>query len=402
MPANPRRNALAALAIISALIWYGSAYPFHFVTPAGSAQPIVYLLATLSGPPDRVDLMINIFAYLPVGFFAVRLFRIDLGFVVGFLLATLLGGLLSTACEVTQFYVPGRVPSASDIYGNTIGTMLGALFGLGTAYLESSRDGWRWEPFPMLLLASWILYRLYPFIPVINVRAYASALSPLSETPFSVYDIVRYGATWLTIAAISETLGGRERTCLLYFSIAAFVFIARFVVTAQIIRPDEILSIGIGYVVWRWLLQFSARRRALLIVLPLFAFVLWWRLGSFNFQAATRTLGLEPFQSFSNGSMEVNLQNFLVKVFYYGMLVWLTSQAGLRLLTSTVLVMAFLLLTSVIELYEPFRSAEVTDAAIALVIGILISIANGRSHLLRSPDDPNFALARSKPDRSTA
>lgn len=76
--------------------------------------------------------------------------------------------------EVTQYFDYGRVTDASDVYSNTIGTLLGAIGGRLTG------GGFRWPllsdiasaPIPALLIVSWTGYRLFPYVPTIDLHKY--------------------------------------------------------------------------------------------------------------------------------------------------------------------------------------------------------------------------------------
>jgi hypothetical protein len=93
------------------------------------------------------------------------------------------------------------------------------------------------------------------------------------------------------------------------------------------------------------------------------------RLEPFDFRAGAGTFGWLPFRSFLSGSLDVAIVSFLEKFFLYGSLIWIGSGAGLRLGVSAGAVAALLFATSLAELHLPGRSAEITDAAMALFIG---------------------------------
>jgi VanZ family protein len=372
------RNAFAALAIVIAGVIYGSLYPFNFILdrPIDAVQ---VLLATWKVPAERGDFLANIVFYMPMGFFGVRAFRVGFGAPAGFMLAILLGVVLSTGCEIAQCYDVSRVPSANDVLSNTLGAALGAAAGtfLGGKFILSWPRAIRSDPFPTLLLASWAGYRLYPYVPVIDAHKYWEALKPVILQPqVSAYDLFRYTVMWLTVAALTETIVGQKRSRLCYLLLAACVLPAKVMIISQVVSLNEVVGIATGYFLWLALLALDRRRRALAVVLPLLAYVLLWRLEPFNFQAATRPCGWTLFYSFLNGSIEVNLQSFLEKVFYYGSSVWLSTEAGLRIRTAAVIVAAVLLCTSALEIYLPGRSAELTDMIMALVIAYLIKLMN--------------------------
>jgi hypothetical protein len=93
-----------------------------------------------------------------------------------------------------------------------------------------------------------------------------------------------------------------------------------------------------------------------------------------HFTAHQRDFGWVPFLSFMYGSPEVDIMSFLEKGFLYGSLIWLFGKIGWRVATSAILVAMMLFATSWAETYLPGRSAETTDAIMALLIGAIIAL----------------------------
>ena len=104
------------------------------------------------------------------------------------------------------------------------------------------------------------------------------------------------------------------------------------------------------------------------------AYIVAERLEPFQFSGYGRTFGWIPFRSFLYGSVEVNIISFLEKTFLYGALIWLLERSGLRTGVSTILVAFLLFAASWAETYLPGRSAEITDALMALLIGVIIAV----------------------------
>jgi multisubunit Na+/H+ antiporter MnhB subunit len=69
--------------------------------------------------------------------------------------------------------------------------------------------------------------------------------------------------------------------------------------------------------------------------------------------------------------------SFLEKAFLYGALIWLLGKSGLGTRVSTILVAILLFATSWAETRLPGRSAEITDALMALLIGAVIVVLTG-------------------------
>jgi hypothetical protein len=134
---------------------------------------------------------------------------------------------------------------------------------------------------------------------------------------------------------------------------------------------------GAAIALGAWLLLaicVSARIRVTATALLFSAYIVAERLEPFHFTAYGRAFGWIPFRSFLYGSIEVNITSFLEKAFLYGALIWLFDRSGLRSGVSTVLVAIMLFAASWAETYLPGRSAEITDALMALLIGIIIAV----------------------------
>src|SRR5258707_1080227 len=74
------------------------------------------------------------------------------------------------------------------------------------------------------------------------------------------------------------------------------------------------------------------------------------------------------------GSIDVDVLSFLEKFFLYGSLIWLLVEAGISHRSSTLSVGGTLLVTSIAETYLPHRSAEITDALMALLIAVIFAL----------------------------
>ena len=75
-----------------------------------------------------------------------------------------------------------------------------------------------------------------------------------------------------------------------------------------------------------------------------------------------------------SGSVEIDVLSFLEKFFLFGSSIWLLTRAGLRLRSSTFVVAAILFITGQAQTFLPNRTAEITDAAMALLIGAVFAL----------------------------
>ncbi len=178
------RSLLITVAI-AAVIVYGSLYPFQFRIPVNGIGPVSTFLATWNERPGRGDFLANILLYLPFGFFA--LLNTRRGSRLGSKLAAvvLAGAILSLSIELTQYYDEDRVTSATDFYANTLGTLLGGLASLafGASFRLPFIGAIVARPIPAMLVCAWLSYRLYPYVPTIDLHKYWRALKPVVLTP---------------------------------------------------------------------------------------------------------------------------------------------------------------------------------------------------------------------------
>ncbi len=88
---------------------------------------------------DRAELLANVALFVPVGLFLLLLFGTRLWWVAG---AAAIA--LTSAIELAQRSIPGRVPDERDIAANTLGALIGIVIGVVLtlpATLRRSRDG---------------------------------------------------------------------------------------------------------------------------------------------------------------------------------------------------------------------------------------------------------------------
>lgn len=193
---------LARLPLFLAICWsvlivYGSLYPLSGWRDSG-APPLAFLGAGWPRWYTGFDLVVNVLAYLPLGFLWLTALLPRLttygrywqptvnGTVMvpaiswatlswrGALASVTLGcALLSLGIEISQNYLPSRVSSNLDLAMNTLGALFGALLGLrwGALLLDGSRLALRraryvqpgiWGDAGLLLLGLWLLTQFDP------------------------------------------------------------------------------------------------------------------------------------------------------------------------------------------------------------------------------------------------
>lgn len=361
------RNFLLVAVGVVAIIVHGSLYPYAFAISSGGAGPLDTLLGTWATPPTSFgDFVANVLLYTPLGFCAVLALRSR----HRLLLATMVGLALCTAVEIAQFYDRGRVTNMSDVYLNTFGTWFGAIVGiLIGSRPDRLRQTLSMETIPALLLLAMVAYRLFPYVPVIDLHKYWHSLKPVLLHPnLAPWPIFHYFALWLTICWLVGAVVETRRSTLLIASFIILVFVARMLIVGLTLTAPDLIGAMAAFAMWSLLpARFPASTAIVATVLCIMVVLV--RLEPFIFRAGAGTFGWLPFRSFLSGSLDVAIVSFLEKFFLYGSLIWIGSGGGLRLGVSTGVVAALLFATSLAEVHLPGRSAEITDAAMAIFIG---------------------------------
>jgi VanZ family protein len=365
-----RARIWAVTAVMVAFIVYGSLYPFNFRIPPSGPGALAVFVGGWDARPGRGDFIANILLYIPLGFFFQLGFRRGPG-LVG---AALAGSLLSLSMELMQYYDVGRDTEATDFYANTLGAFLGGLAALavGARFRPPSIAA---HPIPALLIVAWLAYRIYPYVPTINLHKYIDALRPVFGHPsLTAYDLFRQSAIWLTLfTLIGAIVRGRRPTWpVLLFALA--VLCAKVMIIDTELRVAELTGVGVAFVVWFCLGRCSQRARAGIVGGVLCVYVTASRLEPFQFQTVAGPFGWVPFRSLMYGSVVVDTLSFLEKFFLYGSLLYLLGSASGRRLPVTVFVAALLLATSWMQIYLPGRSAEITDALLVLAIAAIFAL----------------------------
>lgn len=400
-----RKHYLAAIVVLGATI-YLSLYPFQWRSDLATSGPLIDYLKTWRTQPDsRGDFIANIVFYLPCGYSLFGCFHERVPPWWRLIIVALLGTALSVVMELSQFYIADRVDDIRDTYANTIGTLLGggAAMILRTKRQEAWLGIFKRDLFASLLLAAFVTARLYPYVPVIDMHKYWHAVRPLLSFVLpSPDELFLRTVAWAAIYYILHVALDAQRARAAFCAVIALVFAGQILVVDQELRIGEVLgamlALAIGVPLLRWL------SRPALLLAPLFAVaVVIERLQPFQFAAATHSFGWVPFLSVVASTTEHGMVSMLEKSYLYGTLIWLLTQAGLSCPRATAVVALLLLLCSGAELYLPDRSAEITDAALALLLGglmfVLRSSLSDRSPLALSVRRDTPRPARISADR---
>ncbi len=336
--ANSARNHLLLYLNLgyALLIVYASLYPLTGWHDSGG-DPLSFVTASWPRYWTTFDLVTNALAYLPFGFLCAAALRSRLTPLAAGIAAVVLGAGLSFTMEVTQNYLPSRIPSNLDLACNTTGSLLGAMVGASWGrQVLGERHFALWQghvithgygaDLGVLLMAAWLMTQLSPDTLLFGV---GDLRQMLELPPVQSFDPERFvgmetavAASGLLAAALIASLMLHRRRRLLTLLLMLFAVMTKALAYALIAGPAAALTwltpgnsqgIGIGLTLWLGASFLApALQRATAALALLFATVMvnaapenpylnnmaqLWHSGQFlNFNGLTRLIcSLWPF-----------------------------------------------------------------------------------------------------------
>ena len=215
---------------------------------------------------------------------------------------------------------------------------------------------------PTLLLVACVGYRLFPFVPTLDLHKYWSAIKQVINNPdLTYYDLFRYTAMWLGIGALIEAIVGTRRGWLFFSLFIGGILVGKIMIIDTTLNAGEIAGAAAAIVAWM-VLGIRPAFRTTLIALSFCAYVVAERLEPFQFTASPGPFSWIPLRGFMSGELAIDVISFLQKFFLYGSLIWLLTQAGWQLRSAIFSTALILFITSEAERFLPGRSAEISDA----------------------------------------
>jgi len=262
----------------------------------------------------------------------------------------------------------------SDFYLNMLGSCLGAVASTFVqhrlANLKIARPSA--TSFIALLLLAWLGWRLFPYEPTIDLHKYWSSLKPLFRTPtLSAFDIFRFTLMWTCAGHLARRgLTFVSSTTRLGVGLL-LVLLAKIFIVGLVITLPEILGLALAI----FFLHFEGRADSMAIsrlLAGMFVlFIVLERLQPWQLAPVARPFEWIPFYGFLHGSIQIDVLSFLQKFFFYGTLLWLLVNAGIRPIYAIFFECSLLFVTSIAQTHLAHRSGEIGDSVLAGLIGAI-------------------------------
>lgn len=364
------------LAIVVALILYGSLYPWQFHARHYSHNPLWILLHAWPTVVDRYlfwDVAINITLYVPLGIFAYLAVSARAPQAMRVLAPVACGLALSASIEMTQLFDDGRMCSLSDLVSNGAGTAAGAAIGalyrvkLQRFLARQAALSLLHPSGAVLLLSCWLGYQIFPLFPVWGRTNIARRLAALGAVfAVSPVDTLLVFAEWLAVACLLESIRGKKIDGLLAFLLLAVP--ARLILASRTLAWPDILGAVAAYLAWIGLPRLWVRRATPALLSS--ALVLG-ELAPFHLQGA-RAFSWVPFRALFQSTWQEGFVVLFRKSFWYGSVLWLWRSFGCKLAWSAAAAAAALLVLERVQMHLPGRTPEITDSVLAVLMGVLL------------------------------
>ena len=223
------------LAGCAVLIAYASFYPMSAWTKP-QAPLWSFLMEPWPRTLSRSDLIANVLGYIPFGLLLGWIARQKMGILGSILLGTGTGLAFSFLAESLQMFLPGRVPSKSDLLANTAGSAIGAFFALicqapaMAGMLKRARSRWLVQDVPvepgMAAMLLWALSQLSPFTISIDtgtIKEGVASLIAVAHMPslFQPPEAIVYALNLLGLALLVSSLFKPGQAMILPFALVA-------------------------------------------------------------------------------------------------------------------------------------------------------------------------------------
>lgn len=301
------------LIVVGAIV-YGSLYPFAFYDAGSFGADIAHLAGTWLWPPQsRGDLLANLLLYMPLGLTVALAFGRGRSRYFATALALAAGAVISCAVELAQFYDAGRVSTFSDAYLNIMGTLAGAAMAWAG---RARRFRFAWPSgaaatFARFLLFAWLGWRLYPYVPTIDLHKYWRSvlqLASISEVP--AFDYFRYAVRWLTLAFVVD-VGLRPKHLARVLAPLIFCFfVAKILVIDQYVVPPDVVGAGLALLVSERFFRGCPSVAIPCTAALLMAVIVSGRVLPWQWDSVPHAFQWIPFYSFLHGSLQVNVISF--------------------------------------------------------------------------------------------
>jgi len=356
---------------IFGIVGFVSVYPFDFGRTGLDANSFREFLATCCMMTSRGDILGNLVLFLPVGFVGMLAQRQDRDLHVRFSVVLIISIIFALILQVAQFYLPSRDQSLQDVIWNAVGTLAGAGLAplLGATSHHPSSAAKHATLVPMMLFGAWIAYRLFPFVPSIDLQLWKDSLNPLLTLDLRAANVLRDVTAWALAGYLLNRTHNEAGLDGYLLPLGLAILSLEIIIVANTVNASSLLGLLLGSALWTGFLR---RRRApeLWLLAALALSILISGLMPFAVRSVPAEFGWLPFRGFLGGSMYLNSQSALEKLFLYASFVYLCRQLGLSFFLTAFSGATVLGLIEMAQTRMVGHTAEITDPVLLILAAL--------------------------------
>ncbi|MDD2900214.1 MAG: VanZ family protein [Desulfuromonadaceae bacterium] len=256
------RTSYSFLIISLLFIVYGSLFPLSDWRMPDQRFLGIWQQA-LHSHISRSDLLTNLLAYIPVGYFLSSVFSRRIGSIKRIALACCVGLLLSCSLELVQLFLPARTSSPMDVAFNTFSSVLGALafnwFGSESVF-GVLFGKWRQNHIysgaaadtGLLVFFLWGAAQLAPFVPSLDFGTVKNGIKPLWQSlhdpsRFNWYRAITYGLNISCLGAVQQLIGTYRGRALPWLGLyCGSIFLIKPLIAGRQISLEALVGLAFG------------------------------------------------------------------------------------------------------------------------------------------------------------
>jgi VanZ family protein len=374
MAHRPHLAAPLLLAVAVLLILYVSLYPFRF--SAGGPSMLAALDLLTWARASRGDMLNNVLLYAPLGFCIALMVEPRLKRVAALLAAVIGAAALSLSMELLQASIEPRVPSLTDLTLNCVGALAGALGGstwhaFGARLAPQDAPVNRARTVAALIVALWLVMRLWPLLPDASLGQLKRAVRPLFTPHIRFAETAAYLIGWLIVAEAVFHLVRRQRAVDVLLVIIAVVLVGRTFVGGSVLSIDLIVALVLLLPSLVLINRLGERPRAALLAAALVAWLAWPAAADLIGGPRAFAFAWPGFPDFLASRPAVPV--LAGKAFGYLALGWLLAGAGLLPHVAAGLTVLFAVMLQAFALGMPGPASGWADVGVAIAAAIIVA-----------------------------
>ncbi len=354
------------------LATYVSIYPFDFEFRTVDSGVVRAFLDSWRSLSSRGDVLGNVVLFVPFGVLGMLAAGAEVQKLRRLLFLCVLGTLFATALQIAQLYLPSREASLQDVFWNLLGTAAGAGVSAvaGRYLLSSANRAPEARLVPSALIASWLFYRLIPFVPSIDLQSIKDSLKPLLLDPeLNSVSVFRNTVAWIVIAYLLRYCQ-RERSLSRYLPVLILgVFSLEVLIIQNGVSASNVLGALLATLAWFVWLKRIPRPAGPIAAMTLLMLVVTG-LAPFELREQPTTFAWLPFKGSLSGSMWLNTLSACEKFFFYGSVVYLLRRTRFNRILATAIGFLVVLLIEVAQVFLTGHTSEITDPLLIVVAAL--------------------------------